>query len=44
MAISVSHVLVSLYPSKYAKLIKVIAFLDTRVAQTIMNPEILPEE
>ncbi|PKI75283.1 hypothetical protein CRG98_004323 [Punica granatum] len=35
---------VSVYISKYAKPIKVIAFLDTGAAQTIMNPEVLPKE
>ncbi|PKI69026.1 hypothetical protein CRG98_010604 [Punica granatum] len=41
---SVSHVPVSIYTSKYVKPIKVIAFLDIGVAQTIMNPEVLPKE
>ncbi|OWM83903.1 hypothetical protein CDL15_Pgr004334 [Punica granatum] len=41
---SVPHVPVLVYTSKYAKPIKVIAFLDTRAAQTIMNPEILPQK
>ncbi|PKI69613.1 hypothetical protein CRG98_009968 [Punica granatum] len=41
---SVHHVSVSIYTSKYAKPIKVIAFLDTGAAHTIMNPAVLPKE
>ncbi|PKI46081.1 hypothetical protein CRG98_033536 [Punica granatum] len=41
---SVPHIPVSVYISKYAKPIKVIAFLDTGAAQTIMNLEVLPKE
>ncbi|PKI62528.1 hypothetical protein CRG98_017080 [Punica granatum] len=41
---SVPHVPISVYTSKYAKPIKVIVFLDTRAAQTIMNPEFLPQK
>ncbi|PKI67616.1 hypothetical protein CRG98_011996 [Punica granatum] len=41
---SVPHIPISVYISKCAKPIKVIAFLDTRAAQTIMNPEVLPKE
>ncbi|PKI44124.1 hypothetical protein CRG98_035468 [Punica granatum] len=44
MVNSVPHVAVSVYTSKYAKPIKVIAFLDTEAAQTIMNLEFLPQE
>ncbi|PKI56586.1 hypothetical protein CRG98_023030 [Punica granatum] len=41
---SVPHISVSVYIFKYAKLIEVIAFLDTGAAQTIMNPEVLTKE
>ncbi|OWM74412.1 hypothetical protein CDL15_Pgr013316 [Punica granatum] len=41
---SVSHVLVSVYTSKYPKPIKVIAFLDTKATQNIMNLEVLSHE
>ncbi|PKI73701.1 hypothetical protein CRG98_005942 [Punica granatum] len=41
---SVPHVLVLVYTSKYSKPIKVIAFLDTGAAQTIMNLEVLPQQ
>ncbi|OWM76748.1 hypothetical protein CDL15_Pgr004960 [Punica granatum] len=41
MVNSMPHVLVSVYSSKYAKPIKVIAVLDAGTAQTIMNPEVL---
>ncbi|PKI33421.1 hypothetical protein CRG98_046184 [Punica granatum] len=41
---SVPHVPVSVYSSKYTKPIEVIAILDTRVAQIIMNPEVLSKE
>ncbi|PKI76592.1 hypothetical protein CRG98_002901 [Punica granatum] len=41
---SIPHVPVSIFTSKYTKPIKVIAFLDTGAAQTIMNPEVLPKE
>ncbi|PKI48173.1 hypothetical protein CRG98_031438 [Punica granatum] len=41
---SIPHIPVSFYSSKYAKPIKVIVFLDTRAAQTIMNPEVLSKE
>ncbi|PKI58519.1 hypothetical protein CRG98_021080 [Punica granatum] len=38
---SVPHVPISVYISKYAKSIKVIAFLDTGAAKTIMNRRVL---
>ncbi|PKI43694.1 hypothetical protein CRG98_035893 [Punica granatum] len=41
---SISHISISVYISKYAKLVKVIVFLDNEAAQTIMNPEVLPKE
>ncbi|PKI44150.1 hypothetical protein CRG98_035443 [Punica granatum] len=41
---SVPHVPVSVYTSKYAKPIRVIAFLDTRAVQTIMSSKVLPQE
>ncbi|PKI40483.1 hypothetical protein CRG98_039119 [Punica granatum] len=40
----IPDVLISIYSSKYAKPIKVIAFLDTGAAYTIMNLEVLPIE
>lgn len=39
----VPHVPVIVYTSKFTKPIKVVTFLDTGAAQTIMNPSILPE-
>ncbi|PKI48794.1 hypothetical protein CRG98_030836 [Punica granatum] len=41
---SVSHVSVLVYISKYARLIKVIAFLDTRAIQTIVNSKVPPKK
>ncbi|PKI49695.1 hypothetical protein CRG98_029940 [Punica granatum] len=41
---SVPHFPISFYISKYAKPIKVIAFLDTGTTQTIMNPKVLLKE
>ncbi|PKI59601.1 hypothetical protein CRG98_020010 [Punica granatum] len=41
---SVHHVPVSIFTSKYARPIKVITFLDTGAAQTIMNSKVLPTE
>ncbi|PKI54134.1 hypothetical protein CRG98_025466 [Punica granatum] len=41
---SVSHIPVSIFPSKYAKPIKVIAFVDIGGTRTIMNPKILSKE
>ncbi|KAK8301267.1 hypothetical protein V6Z12_D04G010900 [Gossypium hirsutum] len=38
------HIPVSICTSKYSKPVTVIAFIDTRAAESIMNPEILPRE
>ncbi|PKI73085.1 hypothetical protein CRG98_006493 [Punica granatum] len=41
---SVPHVPISIYSSKYAKPIKVIAFIDAGAIQTIMSPGVLSKD
>ncbi|KAH1129087.1 hypothetical protein J1N35_000465 [Gossypium stocksii] len=42
--IPVLHILVKIYLNKYSKPIIIIAFIDTRVAEIIMNPNVLPTD
>ncbi|KAH1098302.1 hypothetical protein J1N35_015223 [Gossypium stocksii] len=42
--IPVPHILANVYLDKYSKPITIISFIDTGVATTIMNPDVLPPE
>ncbi|KAH1067454.1 hypothetical protein J1N35_032441 [Gossypium stocksii] len=42
--VSVPNIPVKIYLDKYSKPITIIAFIDTGVAETIMNPDVLPQE